>query len=67
MEIVGKQGSRLAGRMFAKMMDLIVEELSETNLGFEADMYFLIAALLWVDDAITCTEGKANQEKNFSR
>ena len=67
MEIGGKQWSRLTGRMFAKMMDLIHEELQETDLGFCIDADFIIAALLWVDDAITCTEGKENQEEMLKR
>ena len=67
MEIGGKQGSRLTGRMFAKMMDLIAEELQETDLGFKIDINLIIAALLWVDDAITCTEGKDNQKEMLKR
>ena len=52
MEIGGKQGSRLTGRMFAKLMDLISEELSQTDLGFKLAEDLLIAVLLWVDDVI---------------
>ena len=67
MEIGGKQGSRLTGRMFAKMMDLISEELDETDLGFRITEDFLIAVLLWVDDVISCTEGKINQEQILNK
>ena len=61
MEIGGKQGSRLTGRMFAKMMDLLSEDLEELNLGLEIDEDLRIAILLWIDDVITCTEGTKNQ------
>ena len=67
MEIGDKQGSRLTGRMFAKMMDLLAEELKETGLGFEVMKDFLIPALLWVDDVITCTEGIQNQHDTLDR
>ena len=50
MEVGGKQGSRLTGRMFCIMMDLISEELSKAELGFTFDHDFVIAVLLWVDD-----------------
>ena len=67
MEIGGKQGSRLTGRMFAKMMDLISEELDETDLGFKITEDFLIAVLLWVDDVISCTEGKISQQQMLDK
>ena len=63
MEIGGKQGSRLTGRMFSKMMDLLSEMLSETDLGFELDDDFIISVLLWVDDVISCTESEEDQEE----
>ena len=50
MEIGGKQGSRLTGRMFAKMMDLLTEEM--TDKGFKITEEFLIAVLLWVDKVL---------------
>ena len=61
METGGKQGSRLTGRMFAKMMDLLAEALSETNLGFKLSNDFMIAVLLWVDDVLSCVDGLENQ------
>ena len=67
MEIGGKQGSRLTGRMFAKMMDLIAEELNGEKLGFEITEDFLIDVLLWVDDVVSCTEGKVNQEQMLNK
>ena len=67
MEVGGKQGSRLTGRMFAKMMDLISEELMQTDLGFQINEELIIAVLLWVDDVITCTEGITNQEEILKR
>ena len=62
MEVGGKQGSRLTGRMFAKMVDLISEELNNNDIGFKLSADLIIAILLWVDDVISCTEGKENQE-----
>ena len=61
MEIGGKQGSRLTGRMFGKMMDLLSEE-AETTEGFHITNKFKIAFLLWVDDVVSCVEGTENQE-----
>ena len=58
MEIGGKQGSRLTGRMFSKMMDLISEELSETNMGFKIDIDFIVDV---ADD--TLLNLKATEEK----
>ena len=63
MEIGGKQGSRLTGRMFSKLMDLISEELGETELGFILSEELTIPSLLWVDDVVTCTEGKEKQKQ----
>ena len=67
MEIGGKQGSRLTGRMFAKLMDLIAKELKETDLGFAITEELIISVLLWVDDVISCTEGAADQEEMLKR
>ena len=41
MQIGGKQGSRLTGRMFSKMMDLMTEELK--GMGFEINENLIIA------------------------
>ena len=60
MEIGGKQGSRLTGRMFSKMMDLLAEELQETDEGFQITPEFILAVLLWV-------EGEENQTKILER
>ena len=67
MEIGGKQGSRLTGRMFAKLMDLIAKELKDTDLGFAITEELIISVLLWVDDVISCTEGAADQEEMLKR
>ena len=63
MEVGGKQGSRLTGRMFCIMMDLISEELSKAELGFTFDSDFVIAVLLWVDDVMTCVESIEDQKE----
>ena len=60
MEIGGKQGSRLTGRMFAKLMDTLAEELD--GEGFTVNELLTIAVLLWVDDVISCINGEENQE-----
>ena len=67
MEVGGKQGSRLTGRMFAKMMDLLAEQLNETSLGFLISEHLRIPTLLWVDDVVTCTEGIDNQNDILSK
>ena len=63
MEIGGRQGSRITGRLFSKMMDLLLEESAELNLGFPITEEFDITFLLWVNDVLSCTIGEANQEK----
>ena len=63
MEVGGNQGSRLTGRMFCIMMDLISEELSKAELGFTFDSDLVIAVLLWVDDVMTCVESIEDQKE----
>ena len=53
----------LTGRMFSKMMDLLSEFLSDTELGFKIDTDFIISVLLWVDDVISFTESEEEQEE----
>ena len=67
MEIGGKQGSRLTGRMFSKMMDLLSEEVEESDEGFRIAIDLVIGVLLWVDDVVTCVDGIENQEKMLQR
>ena len=52
MEVGGKQGSRLTGRMFSKMMDLMAEDIKLTKDGFPLTPELIIAVLLWVDDVV---------------
>ena len=61
MEIGGKQGSRLTGRMFSKMMDTMATELS--GMGIKITEEILIAVLLWVDDVVSFAEGEAAQNE----
>ena len=63
MEIGGRQGSRLTGRMFAKLMDLLAEEIIESKEGIKMIENFIVGILLWVDDVVSCVEGAANQHK----
>ena len=61
MQIGGKQGSRLTGRQFGKMMDMLAETSISKEKGFLMKPGFQIPILLWVDDVISCAEGKNNQ------
>ena len=61
MECGGKQGSRLTGRMFAKMMDVLTDELH--GKGFKVNENLLIAVLLWVDDVVSCAVGVDAQKE----
>ena len=61
MEIGGKQGSRLTGRMFAKMMDMLAEEIQPTNEGYKLNDKLTIPVLLWVDDVVSCVDNTDDQ------
>ena len=61
MDVGGKQGSRLTGRLFSKMMDMLAEDLLNAEIGFTMTSAFRIPILLWVDDVVSCVEGKKNQ------
>ena len=61
MQIGGKQGSRLTGRQFAKMMDMLAEKLINMEKGFRMTQIFKIPVLLWVDDVVSFAEGKEDQ------
>ena len=63
----GKQGSRLTGRQFSKLMDMLAEDLLNAEKGFKMTPTFHIAVLLWVDDVITCVEGEENQNDMLKR
>ena len=67
MEIGGKQGSRLTGRMFSKLMDMLQEEIEPTGEGFQLHNSLIIPYLLWVDDVVSFAEGLENQEKMLKR
>ena len=60
MEIGGRQGSRVTGRMFAKLMDLLAEEIIASNYGVKMIEDFIIGILLWIDDVVSCVEGTDN-------
>lgn len=61
MQIGGKQGSRLTGRQFGKLMDTMAESSINGKKGFILKMNFKIPILLWVDDVVSCTEGIRDQ------
>ena len=61
MLVGGRQGSKLTGRLFSKMMDLLAEKTLNTEIGFSLNFEIKIPILLWVDDVISCVEGESNQ------
>ena len=61
MEIGGRQGSKLTGRMFSKLMDLLAEEVIASEKGLKLTMELLIGILLWMDDVVSCVEGETDQ------
>ena len=61
MLVGGRQGSKLTGRLFSKMMDLLAEKTLDTQIGFPLTPEIRIPVLLWVDDVISCVEGVDNQ------
>ena len=67
MEIGGKQGSRLTGRLFSKLMDMLSEEFEAAGEGYKLTTEFIIAVLLWVDDVVSCADGIENQLKTLER
>ena len=54
---VGRQGSRVTGRMFSKLMDLLSEKEIASGRGFEIFEDLIIALLLWVDDVVSLAVG----------
>ena len=67
MHVGGKQGSRLTGRMFAKMMDMLQEEIVPSKEGLVLGEDLTIAFLLWVDDVVSFVEGEEEQENILKR
>ena len=63
MEIGGRQGSRITGRLFSKMMDVLSEELQPSGMGFHLSQTLSIAVLLWVDDVLSFATGEEEQEE----
>ena len=63
MEIGGRQGSRLTGRMFSKLMDLLAEDVIDSKEGVKMAEDFVIGILLWIDDVVSCVEGPSAQRE----
>ena len=60
----GLQGLNLTGRMFARQMDTLAEDLaSNQTKGVKINEEFDIGCLEWVDDVLSCTIGLKNQLK----
>ena len=59
----GRQGSRLTCRLFSRQMDVLSEKcINEYDEKFKISDNLSIGCLEFVDDALTCTSGKSNQE-----
>jgi hypothetical protein len=54
MEIGGRQGSRLTGRLFSKQMDTLSEEMETATETLSLTEHLKIGVLLWVDDVVSC-------------
>ena len=67
MEIGGRQGSRITGRLFSKMMDVLSEELQPSGMGFHLSESLRIAVLLWVDDVLSFATGESEQKEILKR
>ena len=48
-------------------MDTLSEDIQPTGEGFKMDDTLTIACLLWVDDVVSCVEGRSNQEQMLDR
>ena len=60
----GRQGSRLAGRLFAKQMDVLSEDfIKNDSLNVHINNSFSMGCFEFVDDVMTCTLGIKNQRK----
>ena len=63
----GKQGGITMPFLFAKMMDVLAEEMEEDeDLGCKVGD-FDIGCLLWVDDVVTFAEGAVQQENTLEK
>jgi predicted nucleic acid-binding protein len=66
-EIGGKQGGKTMTFLFAKMMDVLAEEMDENHeMGINV-ANIKIGSLLWVDDVITFAEGEEQQNKTLHK
>ena len=61
MDVGGRQGSKITGRLFSLMMDSLAVKTLETQIGFPLTPETQIPILLWVDDVISCVIGVENQ------
>ena len=61
MEVGGRQGSKLTGRMFSKLMDILAEDIIQSKQGINLENDFFIGILLWMNDVVSCVEEETNQ------
>ena len=67
MEIGGRQGSRITGRLFAKLMDLMAEGSLSRDEGFRVFEGLIIPMLLWIDDIASFAEGLPDQLRTLKQ
>ena len=67
MQIGGRQGSRLTGRLFSKLTDLLAEDAIAEKIGFNVFQGLTIPMLLWIDDVTTLAEGEKEQKETLDR
>ena len=66
-QVGGKQGGKTMTLLFAKMMDVLAEEVEvDDELGVTIGN-INIGSLLWVDDVVTFSEGSAQQHKTLQK
>ena len=65
MKIGGRQGSRITGRLFSKMMDTLSEELLTKDYGLHLTEGLIINCLLWVDDVLSIAKDEQSQIKTL--
>ena len=63
----GRQGSRLIGKLFGKQMDVLCEHFINNHIGVHITNQLRIGCLEFVDDALSCAEGKENQLKTLEK
>ena len=53
--------------MFAKLMDLLAEEIIASGEGIQLQEDFIIGILLWIDDVVSTVEGVENKKQMLNK